>query len=61
MRLWTDCLNTETKVGATTACGNVNLCAGLWAGIEGNLHAVNAMVGSDGVAAGYGRHINGCH
>ncbi len=29
MRLWADCLNTETKVGATTACGNVNLCAGL--------------------------------
>jgi len=29
MRLWADCLNTETKAGATTACGNVNLCAGL--------------------------------
>jgi len=43
MRLWTDCLNTETKVGATTACGNVNLCAGLWAGIEGNLHAMQAI------------------
>jgi len=43
MRLWADCLNTETKVGATTACGNVNLCAGLRAGIEGNLHAVWAI------------------
>jgi len=43
MRLWADCLNTETKVGATTACGNVNLCAGLRAGIEGNLHAVRAV------------------
>jgi hypothetical protein len=43
MRLWADCLNTETKVGATTACGNVNLCAGLRAGIVGNLHAVRAI------------------
>ena len=43
MRLWADCLNTETKVGATTACGNVNLCACLRAGIEGNLHAVRAI------------------
>jgi hypothetical protein len=43
MRLWADCLNTETKVGATTVCGNINLCAGLWAGIEGNLHAVRAV------------------
>jgi len=43
MRLWADFLNTETKAGATTACGNVNLCAGLRAGIEGNLHAVRAV------------------
>jgi hypothetical protein len=43
MRIWADCLNSETKVGATTACGNVNLCAGLRAGIEGNLHAVRAV------------------
>ena len=43
MRFWADCLNTKTKVGATTACGNVNLCAGLRAGIEGNLHAVCAV------------------
>ncbi len=31
------------KAGATTVCGNVNLCAGLRAGIEGNLHAVRAV------------------
>jgi hypothetical protein len=43
MRLWADCLNSETKVGATTACGNVNLYAGLHASIEGNLHAVRAV------------------
>jgi hypothetical protein len=43
MRLWADCLNTETKVEATTACGNINLCASLWAGIEGNLYAVCAV------------------
>jgi hypothetical protein len=43
MRLWADCLNTETKVGATTACGNVSLCASLRAGIEGNLHAVRGI------------------
>ena len=43
MRLWVDCLNTEMKVCATTACGNVNLCAGLRAGIEGNLHAVREI------------------
>jgi hypothetical protein len=42
MRLWADCLNSKMKVGTTTACDNVNLCAGLWAGIEGNLHAVRA-------------------
>jgi hypothetical protein len=40
IRLRADCLNSEMKVGATTACDNVNLCAGLRAGIEGNLHAV---------------------
>jgi hypothetical protein len=42
-RLWEDCLNTKMKVGATTVCGNVNLCAGLQAGIEGILHAVRAV------------------
>jgi hypothetical protein len=43
MRLWADCLNTETKVGTTAVCGNVNLCAGLRAEIEGNLHTVRAI------------------
>ncbi len=43
MRLWVYCLNTEMNVSATTACGNVNLCAGLQAGIEGNLHAVRTV------------------
>ncbi len=43
MRPWVDCLNSKTKVGATTACGNVNLCAGLQAGIEGNLYAVHTV------------------
>ena len=43
MRLWADCLNSETKIGATAVCGNVNLCAGLRASIEGNLHAVRAV------------------
>jgi hypothetical protein len=43
MRLWADCLNTTMKAGATTACGNVNLCAGLQADIESNLHAVHAV------------------
>jgi hypothetical protein len=36
-------LNTKMKVGATTAHGNVNLCAGLQAGIEGILYAVRAV------------------
>jgi hypothetical protein len=43
MRLWADCVNTKTKVSTTTLFGNVNLCAGLQAGIEGNLHAVRAV------------------
>ena len=43
MRLWADCLNTKMKVGATTARGNVNFCAGLQAGIEGIMHAVRAV------------------
>ena len=40
MRLWSDCSHTKTKVAATNACGNTQLCAGLWSGIEANLHAV---------------------
>ncbi len=29
MRLWSDCSHTKTKVVATNACGNTQLCAGL--------------------------------
>jgi hypothetical protein len=43
MRLWANHLNSKRKVGTTTACGNISLCAGLQAGIEGNLHAVHAV------------------
>jgi hypothetical protein len=35
--------NTKTKVTATNACGNTQLCAGLRSGIEANLHAVQAI------------------
>ena len=43
MRLWSDCGHTKTKAAATNACGNTQLCAGLWSGIEANLHAVQAI------------------
>ena len=43
MRLWSDCSHTNTKVEATNACGNTQLCAGLWSGIKANLHAVRAI------------------
>jgi hypothetical protein len=43
MRLWSDCSHTKLKVEATNACGNTQLCAGLWSGIEANLHAVRAI------------------
>ncbi len=43
MHLWSDCSHTKTKVEAMNACGNTQLCAGLWSGIEANLHAVQAM------------------
>ena len=43
MRLWYDCSHTKMKVAATNACGNTQLCAGLWFGIEANLHAVQAI------------------
>ncbi len=43
MRLWSDCSHTKSKVEATNACGNTQLCAGLWSGIEANLHAVRAI------------------
>ena len=37
------CNNDQTRTQATIACGNAQLCAGLRAGIEGNLHAVGAV------------------
>ena len=43
MGLWSDCSHTKTKVVATKACGNTQLCAGLRSGIEANLHAVQAI------------------
>ena len=43
MRLWSDCSHMKTKVAATNACGNTQLCAGLRSGIEANLHAVRAI------------------
>ena len=39
--------------GAKAACGNVNLCAGLEAGIEGALHAVKARA-ADGAKMDFG-------
>ncbi len=32
MRLWSDCSHMKTKVAATNACGNTQLCAGLRSG-----------------------------
>jgi len=43
MRLISDVIHQQVKHTATQECGNVNLCAGLSAGIEGNLHAVRAI------------------
>ena len=34
MRLWSDCSHTKTKVAATNACGNTQLCASLQSGIK---------------------------
>ncbi len=43
MRLWLDCSHTKTKVEATIACRNTQLCAGLWSSIEASLHTVCAI------------------
>ncbi len=43
MRLIANCNHVQSKVGATAACANTQLCAGLQSGIEANLHAVQAI------------------
>ena len=43
MRVIASVILQEVRPQATTACGNVQLCAGTRAGIEGNLHAVRAI------------------
>ncbi len=43
MRLWSDCSHTKSKIEATNACGNTQLCPDLWSGIEANHHAVQAI------------------
>ena len=43
MRLLSQCNLNQTKLQATVGCANAQLCAGLKAGIEGNLHAVRAI------------------
>ena len=43
MQLWSDCSHTKTKVAATNACGNTQVSAGLWSGIEANLNAIRAI------------------
>ena len=42
-RLWAKCLLKVIGHHATTACGNFNLCAGLPAGIEGAVHAIQSV------------------
>ena len=43
MQLMSGCNNDQTRSQATVACRNAQLCAGLRAGIEGNLYAVGAI------------------
>ena len=43
MRLISDVVHEKCKNTATIQCGNINLCAGLPAGIEGSLHAVRKI------------------
>ena len=43
MRLISDVIHEKSKNTATIQCGNINLCTGLPAGIEGSLHAVQKI------------------
>ena len=43
MCLWSNCSHTKTKVEATNAYGNTQLCAGIRSGIEANLYAVRSI------------------
>ena len=43
MRLVSGCNNDQTCMQATIVCANAQLCAGLQADIEGNLHVVRAI------------------
>jgi hypothetical protein len=43
MRLWGKTLVKMAGASAKAECGNKNSCAGLEAGVEGNLHAVREM------------------
>jgi hypothetical protein len=51
-RLFAKCVLEACGSQATTACGNLNICAGLTAGIEGAVHAVAAVVADSGGAGG---------
>ena len=42
-RLWAKIIIAVWGERATAACGDLNLCAGLPAGIEGAIHAVQAV------------------
>ena len=50
-RLIAKCVLEVCGSQATTACGNLNLCAGLPAGIEGAVHAMTAVVADAAAAA----------
>ena len=49
-RLWAKCVLRACGSQATAACGSLNLCAGLPAGIEGAVHAVRQTFCSEATA-----------
>ena len=51
-RLFAKCVLEACGSQATTACGNLNLCLGLPAGIEGAVHAVTLVVAATAAADG---------